>query len=213
MSSYPTLKTLTEIHYNSSEIAEHEDFGPIAMDVVEQILDKCQPWLTAVGGAEQAFGKYRVWRGIDERRIRRKPAVMVPIRTNRLPRDSSPETHRGVATHIEEHGLVANRSNSIFVTGDFDVASEFGYDGSPYAVFPVGPFHFTWSPEVADVTIHLDRGNTIESIEYIGDDDSLHRAIDSGHEIMIAATHAIIVREDMFDELRAALKKGKKGEK
>lgn len=105
---------------------------------------QCGPWLNEVG-TEVAF------RGSDNHssyefgegwRAKRRA-----IRHNRRPMSSSSKQHKALDASIKKAGLVANRTNSIFVTGDPDHAGQYG---NLALIFPVGKFNYTWSATMRD---------------------------------------------------------------
>jgi hypothetical protein len=108
--------------------------------------------------------------------------------------NTGPITNDLYNTIIAKLGGVANRSNSIFVTGKREEAS--GY-GKAYIVFPIGNFNYTWSPAWADWYF---AANTIVDVYQQGKikgnilvDEGLGTAIASGHEIMISCKKVLFV--------------------
>jgi hypothetical protein len=85
------------------------------------------------------------------RGLRGNQDVVLPskgeYRTNRKPTDSPEILHNLFDKAIDFKGLVANRSNSIFVTGSKDFARKYG---AVYTVFPIGEFNYTWSSSAKD---------------------------------------------------------------
>lgn len=203
--SYPTLKLLTEapksrFHRGGRKV---QAVDPAA--VLKMITDQCDDWLAYVGGIQNALNSDCVWRGIDKEVS--ASVITVAIRSNRRPRDQDPSVHREMNNMINKAGLLANRSNSIFVTGDYEMASEYALSGTPHAVFPVGECYYTWAENVQDPMVDFDHGTVSPSeVIYKGDDGSIRTAIKSGHEIMITAASAILVHPDMVEKLRKALR-------
>ncbi len=109
--------------------------------VTEWMIKNCQPWIEAHNS--QLTLAYRGLRGNQD--------VVLPskgeYRTNRVPTDSPKILHRLFDIAIEEANLVANRSNSIFITGEKDFAKKYG---AVYVVFPIGEFNYSWSPHAKD---------------------------------------------------------------
>lgn len=109
--------------------------------IVAFIKKNCKPWLK-----ETNQGKHYVYRGfdsVDEGKL----AFTKVTRLNRQPKDSSKRDHDIMNQIIEIAGKTANRSNSMFVSGDFGVASVYG---SVYVLLPVGKFNYTWHTQIGD---------------------------------------------------------------
>jgi hypothetical protein len=108
--------------------------------IVRFILDHCSEWL-------RAAGVRTVWRGVknygDVDPAVRPDVFTRKVRTRRRVRDSNPKYHALYNQLIRLAGGTANRTNSMFVVGNRHQAG--GY-GATYAVFPIGPFTYTWSP-------------------------------------------------------------------
>lgn len=115
-------------------------------DLAKFIKHNCSQWMKQSGGTP-------VYRGYTNRRQggykwRPQDSIMIaPVRGDRKPMDSSPKFHDYMNAEIQKLGLVANRSNSAFVTGDRHVAENFG---DLYIAIPIGDFKYTWSPEIDD---------------------------------------------------------------
>jgi hypothetical protein len=127
------------------------------MKIVSYISRYCKPWL------QQSAGRV-AWRGIryyheHKHRGINAPSVFVrQTRTDRNPKDSSNAFHNLYNILINVAGGTANRSNSLFVSGSTQEAS---YYGKVYAVFPIGSFNYTWSPELADWYSQVEEDNEI----------------------------------------------------
>lgn len=74
-------------------------------------------------------------------------------RENRSPRDSNHEGQIVYDFYLDKLGIKAKRSNSIFVTNDFNHAKDFG---SVYVIFPVDGFSYSWSQTESDIIITKD---------------------------------------------------------
>lgn len=128
------------------------EFMPQTFDTIAQIAEyikaNCQPWLAA-----SINGKAIAYRG-----TKNPPdplGFVKPIRADRTPKDTEPDRHEIFNTMLHIAGSVANRSNSMFVSGSRSVANGFG---TPFAVIPIGNFNYAWSPVWFDWTrdIHLE---------------------------------------------------------
>lgn len=176
---------------------------------LNSIIDKkCQPWISASGGLTL---RSVIYRGTDE-----PPSALFTraIRSDRKAKDTSLEFHQFFNHIIQAKGLTANRSNSLFVNGNYEEAR--GY-GAPFMIFPIGNFEFTWHPDYEDWTNDL----ADEDLEYLqkqepqiikrlkGNDKSLKAAIRSGNEIMIKSKSALFI----YYEFLEPLIQNKKGQK
>lgn len=127
-------------------------------EVTKQVIESCQPWFQANGSPLTVA--YRGLRGNQD--------VVMPskgeYRTNRAPTDSPKILHRLFDIAIEEAGLVANRSNSIFITGEKTFAKKYG---AVYVVFPIGEFNYSWSPHAKDwfMAYHNARADDFVTVE------------------------------------------------
>lgn len=154
-----------------------DDVLSAAKSFVELIKEKCQPYLKEINGD---IANYPLYRGI--RKMIPSATKILHSEEPRSPVDTDPETHELFNKIISDAGLIADRSNAAFVTGEHRVAKIYG---QPYLVFPIGDFHYTWSTEVSDwYTITKQElqelPNTIK-----GDDQSLKQSIKSKNEIML----------------------------
>ena len=73
--------------------------------------------------------------------------------SSRLPADTPLITQSQVDDSLYQAGFKALRSNSIFCSSTIRTAREYG---SPYAIFPVNGFEYTWSSKIFDLTGALD---------------------------------------------------------
>jgi adenylate kinase family enzyme len=202
-----------------------ENYGQELTELANKIRTEAQPWLREVGLDDY---HYRVYRGFqsgspDYIRIRSP-------RENRKPVDSPEELQEWMNKQIEEKGLVANRSNSFFVTGSPSFAE--GY-GEVYIGIPLGPFNYTWSGDIRDWYVYfknaanagipsLTRQNSayrelmqIENTDneslisakkkfraYLrGDDGSIKEAISTGNEILLRAEEILFIDRRVLSDL------------
>lgn len=186
------------LHENFDEVEHFAD----AEQAYRLITTKCQPWLSEAGIDNV------VWRGISREAVVRNGSGMVQevrVRKDRKPRDTSKRLHAIFNDRIRHEGCIANRSNSLFVTGEARTARNYGV---AHAVFPVGEFNYTWSPIVKDAAIasEIIRYAEYDDRVFQGDNGSLIKAIKSKHEIMIACDSAILINEDIWDHVQEMLR-------
>jgi len=183
--------------------------------VANVIRSQCQPWFAEGGGIHP--GKI-IYRGQS---TSPKAAFVKTIRTDRVPMNMSSEHTELLNDVIDEAGLRANRTNSMFVSGDEITALEYGI---VHVAFPIGNFNYTWSTllsdwyvnfnsvfrhagyEVMNVLIYKDPTDeaALEKFHEAfiptlkGDDRSLLWAIRSGKEIMVHASHSLLIDQDFY---------------
>ncbi|HKK68826.1 MAG TPA: hypothetical protein VJ946_11465 [Bacteroidales bacterium] len=184
------------------------------------VQEHCQPWI-------KKSGNQVVYRG-THRNPQEYSAFVSGIRKNRRPRDSAAYQHRYFNTMIKMAGGVANRTNSMFVSGSSFHAAEYGIR---YVVYPMGEFHYTWHagwsdwyaetngfyadimPNVLpDDWDELDDDATLDLMwnpknidpekvkKAVRVDRGLKEAIKLHHEILIAAEKAVYIEEDFYRE-------------
>ncbi len=131
-------------------------------EATQFLLENCKEWLAAHNN--QPTLAYRGLRGNQDVVLPSKGAY----RENRAPTDSPPILHKLFDNAIAKAGLVANRSNSIFVTGSKDFAKKYG---AVFMVFPIGPFHYTWSKSAKDwfMAFHNARPTDFVTVESLSD--------------------------------------------
>ncbi len=119
----------------------------------------------------------------------------------RRPRNNSENAHRIADAWFFENFGVHFRSQSLFCTGSKSVAGNFG---NVYPAIPFDGFRFCWSPKIRDlyseVSLNfIDPSDTISLIGLLeaGDytDQKFHMAIQSGCEIMVAASGFYVIGE------------------
>lgn len=71
------------------------------------------------------------------------------IRTDRIPIDTPVEYHNYIDDLFHKKFGWKARSNSIFCTGSFDTAEEYG--NKVYMIFPIDQYKILWSPKVGDL--------------------------------------------------------------
>jgi len=90
-------------------------------------------------------------------------------RKDRLPRDSNADLQKMFDEALDMEGIVAKRSNSLFVTGQKRQAEAYGL---PFIIFPCNDVHYAWSKRVHDII--LDKHNQPEFLQLVGEYDNHH---------------------------------------
>ena len=172
-----------------------------------------------------------------------EPYFIKDTKIDRPPRDTALDVHLAYNAMIKAVGGIANRNNSIFVSGNKPTAQAYGVT---YVLIPLGEFHWTWSPEWDDWTFDVrtdnlgkllrpdlvtkqtqdlgkflsgeydnstDRGGEIINYtdpnnynrrvlkDKILVDKDMHKAIQSGHEIMINASSGMYIDPDIYQKV------------
>lgn len=107
--------------------------------VADYIREHCQPWLKV-----SRDGAMEVYRGVSGVSA---GVFMKPIRNNRKPLHSSALVQEFYDRVIGFAGGIANRTNSAFVSKDFETTTMYG---EPFVFLPLGEFHYTWATDVDD---------------------------------------------------------------
>lgn len=107
------------------------------------IQDNCGAWLQKSGGRIAYRGSETV---LKENGVQ-YPAFVRKTRMDRIPRDSSRAMHKLLNYWISLAGGKANRTNSLFLTGDPGQARDYG---ELFVVLPIGDFHYTWNTQMED---------------------------------------------------------------
>ena len=221
--TYPTLQRLVEavripeppVHMNEVSMEE------FARQVVEFIEERCDPYLSQVADC-LSYTNNKLFRGVTTKmRPRDILDVRSAQRTDREPKDVDPWYGDVINMRIKMQGGVANRTNSIFVTGDYHQAKDYG---TPVVIFPLGKFDYTWSPDVEDLMLFIDekrqeflRTDTTDENEHDLDQDegehfindalygiklqtdNLCSALYHGHEIMLRAENVLIMQKSFAE--------------
>lgn len=138
----------------------------LPLDQAASLINRdCRPFL------RQSKGKI-VYRGMVENGW----FIKKQTRQERKPKDSTLQLHNFVNKVLNDLGFVANRSNSVFVTGHRDRTRMYG---NTYVVFPIGPFSFTWN------TMYTDLFATFEEsfLRFNIDKESLYQEIRRNQDI------------------------------
>lgn len=113
-------------------------------ELIDFIIKNCRPFL------EQNKNLDPLYRGMHNRQgVDSGEGYIQTVRTDRTPRDTKKVIHDYVDKYLDARGFEANRSNSMFVTGNYVQASNYGT--AMFLVFPIGSFRFTWSISVPDL--------------------------------------------------------------
>lgn len=163
-----------------------------AKEMTPEIRKHCREWFSEIDG-DFAL---RMLRGLD---ASYSNITLKQTRQDRQPVDTGKERTLEYNRIIQGEGLIANRTNSIFVTGDAKFASMYGRH--LYVVIPRDGFAYTYSTKYKDWYSDL----MLADVPYLGqtlrgDDGTLRLAIASGHEIMINAPNGyyLLTRDHYF---------------
>lgn len=199
----PSIAASPEEWHSYRERIE-QDLSRRAVGLAKFIKMHCQPWLSQTQNGQKLVyrGFSRTW----ERKGFRLPGqqdlmyFIRPVRKDRRPLNTAAAMHHKLNAELAKCGAVANRTNSVFVTGSHQQAS---YYGTVYIIVPIGQFNYTWSPEYSDwyekdhlIVQAIQDGTFCDKIRW--DNNTLDSAIDSWGEIMIACQQYLAVRTDIW---------------
>jgi hypothetical protein len=125
------------------------DRAALAQQTADYIRTHAQPWMALSGNGQN----FKVYRGILKPPGRETLSFTAPLRQDRVPRDTKLKKHQRFNALIAAAGGTANRSNSAFVTSNFQTAN---YYGRAYVYIPLGDFTYTFSPYYHDWTAQFD---------------------------------------------------------
>ena len=186
----PAKKKVKKPDPNAPEIIVSTNTQMIQVNrLVEFIRANCQPWLAATKN-----GQHKVYRGVDENIT----AWIQNVRSDRSPKDTNESRHHMFNAIISRAGGIANRSNAAFVSGDKYTADTYG---TPYVIFPIGDFRYTWSPEYADWTNDLESDVIFEAV--INVEATVLNFVKAGQirgEDLVELVESLMYRAEEFDD-------------
>jgi len=121
-------------------------------------------------------------------------------RTDRKPRNSEPKFQEAIDNHLKDAGFKALRSNSIFCV---PLRRRSSYYGSPYIIFPLNGFNYTWSDKFfdiyvcdKDIEIYLpfDAKTFIKNVGF-KNNEGIEKALNIDNEICINGNYVAIASE------------------
>lgn len=163
------------------KLYEIESPSEQAKKIAEFIKRECTDTLSRIDPAKPL---YRGTQGRDQPEDSDALYFFRAIRADRKALGTDEISHHRFINHLKSQGVIANRNNSAFVTGDKYAANLYG---TVYAVFPVGSINFTWSPNIRDTFVRIDSqgyqkllvlsggqpNNLAAELMYIGDHNQL----------------------------------------
>ena len=121
-----------------------KEFSSIIEKIVPIIKSKCSEFLPTI----QKTGF--LYRGITVKENKNRLAFRAHSRDYRAPTHSNAAANKLFNDAMEELGLTATRTNSVFATGAFGTAGSFG---KVYIFFPCNGSHYTWSETARDLIL------------------------------------------------------------
>lgn len=176
---------------------------PYAADkdaIIKFIEQNCKPWISEMGGLQNAI-KHPFYRGFKQ--IKTETATFVKkVRPDRIPLSSNRETHNAfnekIKTCARNEKNIALRHNSLFA---LSVAGKTRIYGTPFVIFPLNEFAYTWHTSAFDWFVNYDEVLNSKCNE-IKINEDLMGAWNAGKEIMIASNSIFAVDKDVFEELQ-----------
>lgn len=112
-------------------------------NIITSIRRDCQPFI------QQSDRERPLYRGIQvDAEIRNQPFSKFSVHIKRNPLTMGKGLYNIINKGFKFGGFKARRDNSIFCTANQDTAQNYG---TPFIVFPIGNFSFTWSPIIKDM--------------------------------------------------------------
>lgn len=215
------MRAFQILRENTSQQFYHDDSEDVSAEKVRDfIMTNCQPWMKATKNGEMIVFRGGAYLG---------EIFIKDTREDRKPKDSSLKKHEAFNDILKVAGSPANRSNSMFVTGSYGEAFEFG---RPYVCFPIGEFNYAWSPvwrdwtrqlhsrQIKELLLKPEVADSIDDLytlwqvikdpnnfdmkkvhEAIVVNSRLHEAIKVEHEIMIQCKSALYVRHNIVSDI------------
>jgi hypothetical protein len=108
------------------------------------IKNECSDFWNSV---KPSYSKNKfMYRGIEN--MNDADAIVGTVRQDRKPKDLDVKVHNLMNEYFEKTFGSKFRSNTLFVTTDYSIASEYG---TAYAIFPTDPVEAVWSPVTKDL--------------------------------------------------------------
>lgn len=180
MPNFDTLKPGKKKEFIPSNTKQKTSF--------ETFLSDCSESISAMKQAN-----HFLYRGIESD----VPDIFIgKSRNKRKPLDTDPSISNSFDKILSASGFTSLRSNSIFCTGSYHQAGNYGDE---FLIFPVNGFSYTWSPYVGDFTMDVSRTlprllkwkKTPKEIvnQYQYTNQNLSTALTSGNEITITGAY------------------------
>jgi hypothetical protein len=165
--------------------------------------------------SQLSFETHTFFRGIDQNDLSAHPTIKV-VNKSRDARDTPRAHHLKADEWFFRRFGVKYRSQSVFVTGDFQTASCYArYSVSTersavavVRVLPLSTYRYCWSPHYRDLGTAIGKHANVEEIENVLDgagycEDRLDAAHASGHEVMLHCDCVLYIPSDLL-KLNAA---------
>ena len=142
----------------------NENSNPSYTEILEMIKRDCEQWMSTHGdsiklyrgisGADLTSSEGGMTRQVSPG-LYGKDILIGSVRNNRMPRDISKIAHYNMDAIFKERVGIPLRSASLFVAKD---PSGLNHYGKVYQIFPIGEYHYAWSPYMHDpYSVFVDR--------------------------------------------------------
>jgi hypothetical protein len=142
----------TFFNKNMNAVAQVTERGK---KVAAFLKKNCAIWLKQTDN-----GRVKAYRGY-EKSGKNEMAFTKKVRKNRVPKDSGAYEHKAFNFLIKKCGKIANRENSVFVSGDMGQADNYG---NVFVTIPIGKFAYTWHEDFDDWTGDVGYHNYLQKI-------------------------------------------------
>ena len=132
------------------------------------------------------------YRGVSTKYPTDRPTILTP-RSNRLPRNSSPEFHKAANQWFERRFGIPYRSRGVFLTSRVTLARSYAKTPAHVMrILPISTYQYCWSPKISDLLYGATRLATssasaieayLDAAQYC--EDGLREAHAAGHEVML----------------------------
>jgi hypothetical protein len=114
------------------------------IDQIDMVGQACKPFLSEIKGTKEM-----IWSG---RKMTNEFVQKMHFQRNRRPANTPKLVHELFDHEFDMQHGTKFRSQAFFVTGDLEVAENYG---TPGLLFPIGDFKYCWSPKVGDLYEYL----------------------------------------------------------
>lgn len=129
----------------------------VEADKALAVINKyCQPYLSEVGGIDNALFKTPLYRGLTS--FLHSDVAVADVKQDRRPLDTPLVVHDMINSWFYKKTGIYFRSTAAFCTGSWSVAHGFTKNDGPVAiVLPIGNYHYCWSKTYRDAYEDLGR--------------------------------------------------------
>jgi len=178
------------------EMSGHNFNAPQAGELLDILNRDCNPWISASKWLPVYRGSKMISQYDDFIKIKVRPEKQDP--------DIPTDIQKTVDRALKRNGHTALICNSIHVTGNVNIAQEYG---RLFVIFPISEFSFSWSPKVYDLMAVLrhkdEKIRKLSNVLPSYSSENLQKAIVSGNEILVNCKEYYKVDFDLWNTISA----------